>query len=146
MHGFRSALVNLVGPDPALMRPAVEEVDGVLNLRFDKTNVQSAMRLEEGETRYYSEDFRKNELVLVDAVNPDRLDAASKDLGDVSGCVNTQAKRAGHQSAQRDAKRHDWLRIPETQWDSGIGMLWRLALNAIERLVLLCHKRNLGLT
>ena len=41
----RPALVNLAGQGPAMMRPTVEEVDGVLNLRFDKTNVQSAMRL-----------------------------------------------------------------------------------------------------
>ena len=31
--------------DPATMRPFVEEVDGLLNLRFDMTTVQSALRL-----------------------------------------------------------------------------------------------------
>lgn len=33
--------------------------------------VESAMRLEEGETRNYSEDFRKNELAVIDASSPD---------------------------------------------------------------------------
>ncbi len=37
--------MNRLGQDPALMRPSVEEVGGLLHLRFDTANVQSAMRL-----------------------------------------------------------------------------------------------------